>query len=53
MIEAKLDQHRKNIDPDLWHWLRMQALKEKTTIGKIIERALKNERKRLESSNDK
>jgi hypothetical protein len=53
MIEAKLDQHRRKIDSEVWDWLRMQALKEKTTIGKIIERALKNERKRLESSNEK
>lgn len=53
MIDEKVDQQRRNIDPDVWHWLRTQAVKEKKTIGKIIERSLKNERKRLESSNEK
>ena len=52
-MEAKIDQNRKNIDPELWHKVKMIALSEKTTIANIIERALKNEVKRLEAQNGK
>ncbi|MFA5306536.1 MAG: hypothetical protein WC365_03740 [Candidatus Babeliales bacterium] len=52
-MEAKLDQQRKNINPEIWLQLKVLAVKEGTTVAKIIERALKSEFKRLEAQNEK
>lgn len=53
MLEPKIDQQRKNIDPAVWRQARMMALKEGLPIAKIIERALVNEIKRMEGKHEK
>ncbi len=52
-MEAKLDQQRKNINPEIWLQLKVLAVKEGTTVARIIERALKSEFKRLETQSEK
>jgi hypothetical protein len=54
MIESKLDQQRKNIDPKVWKQLRVVALEDGKTIAEVIELALMNEfKRRLEVRNEK
>lgn len=39
----------RNIDPDLWHQARIEALKEQITVGDWVNRAIRNELERIAS----